>query len=75
MVQIFAHYDPRVNESNAFQAWLDQGRDKIVMFDGAGRYAVGDYSDMAAGLNAYMAPDSWPWLEVDDDFYSEEQNS
>ena len=38
-----------------------------IMYDGAGRYAVGFLGEIEEDLDQYMAPDTWTWIEMEGD--------
>jgi hypothetical protein len=66
--QIFDQADGQ-NARRAHAAWCADVT-QTMMFDGAGRYAVGKLGAMEEDLNDFMAQDYWEWYEVDEEFYN-----
>jgi hypothetical protein len=66
--QIFHTTDPAANERAAHAAWL-QDHTQTVLYDETERYAFGPCGAMADDLDRFMAPESWEWFEVEQEFY------
>lgn len=69
--RIFATADVIDNARAAARLWTTDHH-QTVFYDGAGRWAVGWLGEIEEDLAAFMEPEDWEWLEVDETWYRDQ---